>query len=100
MTPGNVSTGGLERLLGRLLLAGAAASALSLAAGLVLWLLDHASTAAGALLNAGLVVLMLAPAFRIVIALVESLRLRDWLFVASTLIVAAVLGVTLTLTLR
>ena len=95
----DVSTSGLERLLGRLLLAVAVASALCLASGLTFWLFDHGSPAGSALLDVGLVVLMLAPVLRIVIALVESFRLRDWLFVASTLMVAAVLSVTLMLTL-
>jgi uncharacterized membrane protein len=79
----------LERQLGAVLAAGVALSAGLLAVGLALWM---AAGAGGALLHVGLIVLMATPVLRVVVSLVEFVRLREWLFVAATVAVLAVLA--------
>ena len=83
-----------ETLLGRWLTAGVATSATLLAAGLALWLTRADSPSAGFLLQAGLFVLMATPILRVVVSIVEYIRMRDWFFVATTLAVLSVLTVT------
>jgi hypothetical protein len=92
----------LERLeihLGRLLLAGVLGSAACLAVGLTIWLIGGHVALANGILATGLVVLMATPILRVVVSLVEYARMRDWFFVATTLIVFGVLLVTVTLAL-
>jgi hypothetical protein len=86
----------LEDLLGRVLLAGVVSASACLAAGLALWLAHLAPSIANVLLTAGLIVLMATPILRVVVSLVEYARMRDWFFVATTLIVLIVLCVTIT----
>lgn len=83
--------GRLELQLGRLLFAGVMSSALCLAAGLVLWVAGGHPTAANLVLTAGLVILMMTPIARVVTSLVVYLRMRDWFFVATTIMVFVVL---------
>ena len=52
-----------------------------------------AGAATGRLLTAGLLVLMATPMLRVLLSLVEYVRMRDWLFVATTLVVLAELSV-------
>lgn len=78
-----------EASAARALRAGVLAAAGLLLAGLVLRELDAA--AAPRLLEAGLVVLMGTPVFRVAVSAVAYLRARDWFFVATTLAVLAVL---------
>jgi uncharacterized membrane protein len=80
----------LERLLGRVLVAGLILSATVLAVGLVVELLGGN---AHRLLQLGLIVLMATPILRVGVSFVEYLRMRDWFFAATT---AAVLAVLLT----
>ena len=87
----------LERHLGRLLLAGVLASAACLAVGLVL---TFAGRSAGAILTTGLVLLMATPILRVIVSIVEYVRMRDWLFVAVTLFVLLVLAGTMAVALR
>ena len=89
----------LERHLGRLLIAGVLTSAAALAAGLLL-LLVAPGALSSALLAAGLVILMATPMLRVVVSVAEYVRMRDWLFVAITLIVLAELAVTVIYSLR
>jgi uncharacterized membrane protein len=89
----------LERLLGRLMLAGVTSSAACLLLGLVLFL-TGAAPAATIVITVGLVTLMATPALRVFVAVVESVRMRDWFFLASTLSVVAMLGLTLMWALR
>jgi uncharacterized membrane protein len=49
------------------------------------------------LLTAGLVILMATPILRVIVSLVEYVRMRDWFFVATTVMVFGVLIVTVTL---
>ena len=80
----------LEELLGRVLVSGVAASATVLAAGLIVLL---AGRDAHYLMQFGLMVLMATPILRVVVSMVEYIRMRDWFFTATT---AAVLAVLLT----
>ena len=89
-------TGGLARLerhLGRVLIAGVFASAAALAAGLLLFLLSP-GVLSGRLLALGLIILMATPMLRVVVSVAEYARMRDWFFVATTLVVLAELAVT------
>jgi uncharacterized membrane protein len=81
----------LETILGRLLLGGVVCSASLLLVGLVIWMLDIRPAASTALLNAGLVTLMATPVLRVIVSLVEYVRMRDWFFVLTTLAVLTVL---------
>ena len=69
-----------------------------LAAGLGLWLVRGAVESQG-LLDAGLIALMLTPVLRLVTTLAGDVRRRDAVAVATTLAVAAILGVGLALAL-
>jgi uncharacterized membrane protein len=84
----------LERLeiqVGRLLEAGVMLASTCLGVGLLLWFAAGPGRAARFLLSAGLVVLMLTPLARVVASLVAYVRLRDWFFVATTVLVCLVL---------
>ena len=81
----------LELRLGRLLFAGVMSSALCLAVGLVLWVAGGHPAAANRILTAGLVILMMTPLGRVVTSVVVYVRMRDWFFVATTIIVFGVL---------
>jgi uncharacterized membrane protein len=85
----------LEARLGRLLVTGVTISASALGVGLLVWLIAPSSTAANLLLKIGLFVLMATPILRVIVSAVEYFRMRDWFFVATTLAVLAVLGVTI-----
>ncbi len=89
----------LERDLGRLLITGVITSAVALAAGLALFLMAPGPLASD-LLAAGLVVLMATPMLRVVLSVLEYIRMRDWLFVLITLVVVAELAVTVIYSLR
>lgn len=80
----------LEDLLGRLLTTGVVTSAAILAIGLVL---QMASYDGHLVLQTGLILLMATPVLRVIVSLVEYVRLRDWFFTATT---GAVLLVLLT----
>lgn len=89
----------LETHLGRLLFAGVVISAACLAVGLVIWMAGGHPTLANGMLATGLVLLMATPILRVVVSLVEYVRMRDWFFVTTTVIVFGVLLVTVTLAL-
>jgi uncharacterized membrane protein len=84
-------SGRLERQLGRLLFAGLMAAAACLTVGLVLWMSGVDTTVANAILTVGLVVLMVTPLARVMASLVAYIRMRDWFFVATTVMVFGVL---------
>lgn len=92
--------GGFERLLAWLPKLGVTASALALALGLLLWTIEPGGVAAIRLLNAGLGLLLATPLLRLAVAVAQSLRRRDWLFVTSTIAVLLLIGVTLVLAFR
>jgi uncharacterized membrane protein len=81
----------LEVQVGRLLQAGVTLATLCLAVGLGLWLMEGNSGASTVALTMGLVLLMLTPLARVVASLVAYVRLRDWFFVATTVVVFLVL---------
>jgi Protein of unknown function (DUF1634) len=89
MKPG--SNDRLERWLRRVLGLGTYGSAALLAAGLVLQSagVDHGF--AERLTRSGLVVLMITPASRVVVSVVEYTLERDWLFTVLTGTVLAIL---------
>ena len=90
----------LETILGRLLLAGVLTSAVLLLSGLVLWIANAVPALANGLLNGGLIVLMMTPILRVVVSLIEYVRMRDWFFVMTTLAVLTVLLASVVLALR
>jgi uncharacterized membrane protein len=86
--------------LGRVLIAGATVSAAALLAGLLWYLIAPDSPPASWLLAAGLVILMATPMLRVMLSIVEYMRMGDWFFVATTLAVLAELTVTVVYALR
>lgn len=90
----------LEGILGRLLYTGVAASATVLLFGLGIFLFAGGSQLSERILAAGLVLLMATPVLRVVVSLVEYIRMRDWLFVCTSLAVLGQLVVTLVYALR
>jgi uncharacterized membrane protein len=85
----------LEQRLGRLFVVGLTVSAAFLIAGLALYL-SSPGTAAGAWpLTAGLVVLMATPLLRVIVSMIEYVRMREWFFVLTTLAVLAELSITM-----
>jgi uncharacterized membrane protein len=91
--------GRLERQFGRLMLAGVTGSAACLLTGLVLFLIGPAAPAGTTVVSLGLFALMATPALRVAVAIIEAVRLRDWLFVTATVAVILLLGLTLVLSL-
>jgi len=92
--------GDIEKLLGRLMLAGVASSAACMVIGLVMYLAANDVSHATAVVTFGLIVLMLTPALRVAVAVVEAVRTRDWFFVTTTGLVILLLGLTLTLAIN
>jgi uncharacterized membrane protein len=77
--------GSFEVLIGRVLRAGVVSSSLCLASGLVLSMAGVEG--ASRLMNVGVVVLILTPAARVVLSIVEYAIARDWTFTVLTIIV-------------
>lgn len=65
----------------------------ALGGGLALHMWEPGGPLSVAVLEAGLVLLMASPAVRLLIALAERLRRRDWLFVLMTMIIVVELAV-------
>jgi uncharacterized membrane protein len=87
----------LEDLLGRVLVTGVVASATILAAGLLAGLLGFN---AHPIVQFGLILLMATPILRVIVSLVEYVRMRDWFFSATTALVLLVLLTSIVLALR
>ena len=83
----------LERQLGWLLVTGVTASAVCLMLGLLPLLFGSESGWSDRLLSAGLLVLMATPMLRVVVSIVEYVRIREWFFVLTTVIVLTELGI-------
>jgi uncharacterized membrane protein len=81
----------LERQLGRLLYAGVMSAAVCLTIGLILTMTGMSAAISNTILTSGLVILMLTPLARVVASLVVYARMRDWFFVATTVMVFVVL---------
>ena len=89
----------LEIHLGRLLVAGVTISAILLAIGLGMWLLDSHRSGALWLLNAGLIVLIATPILRVIVSFAEYIAMRQWFFAAVTIVVLLELSVTVVVAL-
>ncbi len=85
-----VDSSRLERSLGRVLGVGLILSTALLAVGLLLTLAGHA-TAAPLFLNAGLLTLMATPIVRVLVAMIDYVVNRDWMFLTLTASVLLVL---------
>lgn len=83
----------LEVRLHWLAIAAVALFGVTLAAGLLMHVVSPGSATSQTLLEAGILFLMLAPAMRVIIAVAERVRRRDWRFVLMTVAVAVELGV-------
>ena len=81
----------LEAQVGRLLYVGVTIASVALAVGLALWFVLGERPFVETLLKGGLVALMLTPLARVVASVIAYIRLRDWFFVVTTLVVFAVL---------
>lgn len=81
----------LEIQVGRLLEAGVMIATACLAVGLTLWFVIGNGRPATVMLTAGLTVLMMTPLARVVASFIAYVRLKDWFFVATTVIVFVVL---------
>lgn len=93
----------LERLeghLGRLLVTGVTVSAIALLVGLGWFLISPAGGAAHVLLTIGLFALMGTPMLRVAVSFAEYVRMKDWFFMATTIVVLAVLATSVVLALR
>jgi len=90
----------LERILGRVLGVGVAASTSCLTAGLLMTFAFGKTRVAGALLSVGIVVLLATPVARVAVSSVGYARRRDWLFVTLTLIVLSELLASIIAALR
>jgi uncharacterized membrane protein len=77
----------LERRLGRVLATGVASSALALATGLGWYMLSPDDAGVSRLFAVGLVVLMATPILRVIVSLIEYVRMREWAFVVITIAV-------------
>jgi uncharacterized membrane protein len=91
MTSSENALSRLEAHLGRLLVTGVTVSAILLFVGLGLYLLSPGSATASWLLTIGLFTLMGTPMMRVAVSFVEYVRMRDWFFVVTTIIVLGVL---------
>ena len=99
MTTNNGALSRLETHLGRLLVTGVLVSAATLLAGLVMYLLSPASALGATLLTSGLFVLMGTPMLRVVVSFAEYVRMKDWFFMLTTIVVLGVLAATVLLAL-
>ena len=86
-----------QRIVSALMLVVFWASFSALGVGLVLWLAAPATDAGSLAMAGGLLGLLLMPMLRVVWALATALASRDWLMLAATLTVLAIL---IALTLR
>jgi uncharacterized membrane protein len=84
----------LERHLGRLFVIGLSISATALACGLILFFLVPSSPTTRLVLNLGLVALMATPILRVIVSVSEYVRMKDWFFVTTTIVVLTELSVT------
>jgi uncharacterized membrane protein len=90
----------LEHHLGRLFAVGLSLSAAALVCGLAMFLFLPEAAARTWFLNAGLVILMATPILRVVVSVVEYVKMEDWFFVIATIVVLLELSVTMIYALR
>ena len=82
----------LEARLGRVLGIGSALSTWCLALGLAALLMLPVNQPGVVLVNAGLVMVMATPVARVIVATIGFIQSREWRFVAMTVTVLVVLG--------
>jgi uncharacterized membrane protein len=80
----------LEGIIGTIMRAGVALSAVMMVGGLAMVALGLPQ--AGAVLSWGLIALMMIPSARILVSLVDALLRRDWLLVVATVIVCVIIA--------
>jgi uncharacterized membrane protein len=90
----------LERHLGWLLISGVAVSSALLLLGLLLQIVSPVGSTAGHFLAIGLIILMATPILRVVVSIVEYVRMREWFFVVTTVVVFIELMAGVTYALR
>lgn len=90
-----VERGDLELRLRWLTVTVVVSFGVALLAGTVLHLVSPGSALSTTLLQTGLVLLMAAPALRILIAVAERVRRQDWPFVVMTMVVIVELAIVL-----
>jgi maltodextrin utilization protein YvdJ len=93
--PDGAATADLELRLRWLTVTVVASFGIALLAGTVLSLVSPGSLVALRCFQTGLVLLMAAPAVRILIAVAERIRRQDWTFVLMTLVVLVELSIVL-----
>ena len=89
----------LEGHLGRLLVTGVTVSAILLLIGLVMFVVSPTNAIGGRLLTIGLFALMGTPMLRVAVSFAEYVRMKDWFFMATTIVVLAVLATSVFLAL-
>ena len=100
MTTESAALARLESHVGRLFAVGVAISAAVLAVGLALFLATPDAPATNYFLNAGLLVLMATPMLRVLLSIVEYVKMGDWFFAGITIVVVAELSVAVLSALR
>ena len=90
----------LEYHVGRLFVVGVTLSTAVLGVGLALFIVAPDAPATSRSLNAGLLLLMATPMLRVLLSVVEYVRMGDWFFAGTTLAVIAELSVTVVSALR
>jgi uncharacterized membrane protein len=100
MTATPESLARLEQYLGRLFAIGLSLSAAALVCGLALFLFLPEAPSRTWFLNAGLVILMATPILRVVVSVIEYVKMGDWFFVVATIVVLLELSVTMIFALK
>jgi len=90
----------LEHHLGRLFAVGLFLSAAALVCGLTMFLVAPNASSQTWFLNAGLVILMATPILRVIVSVIEYVKMGDWFFVVATVVVLLELSVTMIYALR
>ena len=89
--PPHLEESSFERIVAAVMLVAFWAAFTTLAAGLLLWLTFPASDAGPVCLSAGLLGLLTLPLLRLVWAMAAAIAQRDWLMLAATVTVLAIL---------
>ncbi len=98
-----MSEQGIERLevrLGRLLTFGSTVSTVTLAVGVVAWLVARDSAIVGPIVNVGLLILMATPIARVAVSVAGFAWQREWRYVLMTMAVLATLAGSILVALR
>lgn len=91
MTSPHLDESSFERIFSAVMLVAFWAAFTTLAAGLLLWLAFPASDAGVVCLSAGLIGLLAMPLLRLAWAMATAIAQRDWVMLAATVTVLAIL---------